>query len=68
MSLQMTLDPEPTISIVQERRADRDRELVEALRLDEPTAAPRLVATYGDRAYRLAAGITGNAQDAVVDK
>jgi len=37
---------------------------VEALRLHEPTAAERLVATYGDRAYRLARGITGNAQDA----
>jgi len=64
MSLQMTLEPKPTISAVQERRADRDRELVEALRLHEPTAAERLVATYGDRAYRLATGITGNAQDA----
>ena len=64
MSLQMTLEAKPTIRAVQERRADRDRELVEALRLHEPTAAERLVATYGDRAYRLARGITGNAQDA----
>jgi len=48
----------------QERYADQDHELVEALRLHEPTAAERLVATYGDRAYRLARGITGNAQDA----
>ena len=64
MSLQMTLEPKPTTSVVQERRADRDRELVEALRLREPTAAERLVATYGDRAYRLAKGITGNAEDA----
>ncbi len=48
----------------QERHADQDRELVEALRLHEPTAAERLVATYGDRAYRLARGIAGNAQDA----
>lgn len=64
MSLQMTLEPKPTTSVVQERRADRDRELVEALRLREPTAAERLVATYGDRAYRLARGITGNAEDA----
>src|SRR5438094_672575 len=48
----------------QERHADQDHELVEALRLHEPTAAERLVATYGDRAYRLARGITGNAQDA----
>jgi RNA polymerase sigma-70 factor (ECF subfamily) len=46
------------------RRADRDLELVEALRSREPRAAERLVATYGHRAYRLASGITGNAQDA----
>src|SRR2546422_11229524 len=45
-------------------RADRDWWLVEALRLREPTAANRLVATYGDRAYRLAVRITGNEQDA----
>ena len=64
MSLQMTLEPKPAISVVQERRADRDRELVEALRLGEPTATERLITTYGDRAYRLARGITGNAQDA----
>ena len=64
MSLQMTLEPKPTTSVAQERRADRDRELVEALRLREPTAAERLVATYGDRAYRLARGITGNGEDA----
>ncbi|OLC18017.1 MAG: hypothetical protein AUH29_00280 [Candidatus Rokubacteria bacterium 13_1_40CM_69_27] len=43
---------------------DRDPQLVEALRLRQPTAAERLVATYGDRAYRLATGITGHAQDA----
>src|SRR5438309_6707524 len=45
-------------------RADRDWRLVEALRLREPTAADRLVATYGDRAYRLAVRIAGNEQDA----
>ena len=43
---------------------DRDRGLVDALRRREPTAAQRLVATYGDRAYRLATGMTGNAPDA----
>jgi RNA polymerase sigma-70 factor, ECF subfamily len=64
MSPQMRLEPEPTNSVVREGRADRDHELVEALRLHEPTAAERLVATYGNRAYRLARGITGNAQDA----
>jgi RNA polymerase sigma-70 factor, ECF subfamily len=34
------------------------------LRSHEATAAERLVATYGDRAYRLAVGITGSQQDA----
>ena len=64
MSLQMTLEPTPTISVAQERRVDRDRDLVEGLRRHEATAAERLVTTYGDRAYRLARGITGNAEDA----
>src|SRR2546428_13590539 len=45
-------------------RADRDWRLARALRLREPTAADRLVATYSDRAYRLAVRITGNEQDA----
>jgi RNA polymerase sigma-70 factor, ECF subfamily len=44
-------------------RVDRDRQLVEALRRREPAAAERLVAAYGDRAYRLATGILGSAQD-----
>ena len=43
---------------------DRDFQLIEALRLREPTAAEGLVATYGERAYRLTIGITGNKQDA----
>jgi len=43
---------------------DRDEALVDALRLREPTAAERLVARYGDRAYRLAFRITGNQEDA----
>jgi len=64
MNLHMTLEPKPTTGAAQERRADPDRELVEALRLHEPIAVERLVATYGNRAYRLARGITGNAQDA----
>ena len=53
------LDPQPTSA-----RIDRDSQLVEALRLGEATAADRLVATYGDRVYRLAIGITRNGQDA----
>ena len=46
------------------RKLDCDGRLVEALRLAEPTAAERLVTTYGERAYRLATRITGNSQDA----
>jgi|RhiMetdeSRZDD1v2_1073273.scaffolds.fasta_scaffold11333_7 RNA polymerase sigma-70 factor (ECF subfamily) len=45
-------------------RGDEDWSLVDALRRREPTAAERLVAAYGDRAYRLAIRITGNVQDA----
>src|SRR5215468_10632688 len=45
-------------------RADRDSSLVVALRHGEPTAADSLVAAYGDRAFRLAIRITGNAEDA----
>ena len=43
--------------------ADRDRQLVESLRLAGPTAAEELVASYGGRALRLAIGITGNQAD-----
>jgi RNA polymerase sigma factor, sigma-70 family len=43
---------------------DRDTPLVEALRGGEPAAVERLIATYGDRAYRLASGITGTTADA----
>ena len=45
-------------------RVERDHDLLEALRRAEPAAAERLVSTYGDRAYRLASRITGNAEDA----
>jgi RNA polymerase sigma-70 factor, ECF subfamily len=45
-------------------RADRDRELVAALRRGGDDGAERLLSTYGDRAYRLAVRITGNAYDA----
>ena len=57
--LDAMLDPHVTSA-----RGDRDWRLVEALRLREPTAAEWLVATFGDRAYRLAIGITGSQQDA----
>jgi RNA polymerase sigma-70 factor, ECF subfamily len=43
---------------------DRDEELVNALRTEEPGAAERLVTAYQARAYRLAVGITGSAEDA----
>ena len=43
---------------------DRDADLVEALRRQEPGAAEALVAAYGDRVYRLAIRITGNSSDA----
>src|SRR3989442_815123 len=45
-------------------RIDQDGPLVAALRRGDPTAADDLVATYGDRACRLATRITRNAQDA----
>ena len=72
--LEAIIDPRGS-TVVRERRADsdqevvrtkvdRDRKLVDVLRLGEPSAAEQLVATYGDRAYRLAIRITGNAQDA----
>lgn len=46
------------------RRAERDGDLLDALRSREPMAAERLVDTYGERAYRLARRITGNGPDA----
>jgi RNA polymerase sigma-70 factor (ECF subfamily) len=63
MSLEAVLEAE-TSTVAHRPRADRDLDLLEALRLQEPTAAERLVATYGERAYRLATSITGNGQDA----
>ena len=43
---------------------DRDAALVEQLREGDAGAAEALVDAYGDRVYRLAIGITGNASDA----
>ena len=63
MSLSAILEPE-TSTVGHRPRADRDLDLLEALRLHEPTAVERLVTTYGERAYRLATSITGNEQDA----
>jgi RNA polymerase sigma-70 factor (ECF subfamily) len=52
-------DPQPPLV-----RIDRDSQLLHALRVGEATAADLLVATYGDRAYRLAVRITGSGLDA----
>src|SRR5262245_43606708 len=46
------------------RSADRDADLVEALRRQETGAIEALIALYGDRVYRLAIRITGNRPDA----
>jgi RNA polymerase sigma-70 factor, ECF subfamily len=46
------------------RRLDPDQDLLTALRERKPRAAEALITTYGDRASRLAARITGNRQDA----
>ncbi len=46
------------------RAIDRDAELLQALRRRDSTAAERLIACFGDRAYRLAIGITGDQPDA----
>jgi RNA polymerase sigma-70 factor (ECF subfamily) len=45
-------------------RDDPDQDLVTALCERDPTAAEALVTAYRERAYRLAARITGNQQDA----
>jgi len=63
MSLEAVLEAE-TSTVAHRPRADRDLDLLEAFRLHEPTAAERLVTTYGERAYRLATSITGSEQDA----
>jgi len=43
---------------------DSDAALVGALRREDPDAADRLVERYGERLYRLAAGVTGTREDA----
>jgi RNA polymerase sigma-70 factor, ECF subfamily len=63
MNLQSTIEAESHV-VAQRRHTDRDRDLVEALRLREPSATETLVMRFGDRAYRLAIRITGNGQDA----
>ena len=63
MNLQVVLERE-TDGAAHRRRADRDLDLLDALRRREPMAAECLVTRYGERAYRLARRITGNGQDA----
>jgi RNA polymerase sigma-70 factor, ECF subfamily len=63
MAPQMVLERDTT-TIASSPRIDRDRDLLDALRRNEPWAAERLVARYGDRAYRLAVSITGSRADA----
>jgi len=63
MGLHMTLEPKHSF-VAQPPRSDRDRDLVDALRLHDPNAAEHLLASYGARAYRLAVGITETTQDA----
>ncbi len=55
--------PEP-IGRLEMKHVDSNSHLLAALRREDQTAAESLVARYGDRAYRLAIGITRNAQDA----
>src|ERR1700757_3237534 len=63
MNLQLVLERQID-RISTPTRVDRDHDLLDALRRREPTAAERLVSTYGERAYRLASRITGNSEDA----
>ena len=62
MNLQVVID-QTTDDGANVRHAGRDRDLLEALRRQDPLAAECLVSKYGDRAYRLAIGITGNSED-----
>jgi RNA polymerase sigma-70 factor (ECF subfamily) len=45
-------------------RVEQDRDLIAALGHGDRDGAEELLATYGDRAYRLAIRVTGNAEDA----
>src|ERR1700752_2187128 len=63
MNLQVVLEDDADRADARPR-ADRDRDLLDALRCHEPMAAERLATRYGERAYRLARRITGNGQDA----
>jgi RNA polymerase sigma-70 factor (ECF subfamily) len=61
------LATEPVLETRREARGphpDPEGSLLEALRRRDPSAAEQLVARFGARAYRLAWGITRNAEDA----
>jgi len=53
-----------TVEVDMLTEVDADHELLTALRQHESTAAEALITAYGNRAYRLAVRITGNAEDA----
>jgi RNA polymerase sigma-70 factor (ECF subfamily) len=63
MSIAMVLEPDER-AVDHGPRADRDLALLEALKRQESTAAERLITAYGERAFRLAARITGSEEDA----
>ncbi len=57
-------EPSPSGAGGGPRRPDPDAGLLEKLRRQDPDASEQLIATFGDRVYRLAIRITGNEQDA----
>ena len=63
MALETMIEAETT-TLTSPPRGDRDRDILEALQRREPSAPERLLARYGERAYRLAVSITGNRPDA----
>src|SRR5262245_54747985 len=63
MNLQMVID-DGIEGAAEAQHADRDHDLLNALRCREPLAAETLAQRYGDRAFRLASRITGNREDA----
>jgi RNA polymerase sigma-70 factor (ECF subfamily) len=64
MDMGVAMVLEPGTNILAHGRAERDLPLLESLRRKDSIAAERLLTIYGQRAFRLAAGITGNQQDA----
>jgi RNA polymerase sigma-70 factor (ECF subfamily) len=52
------------MSHILDAQIDSDAALVEALRREDPDAADQLVERYGERLFRLAAGVAGTREDA----